>query len=343
MSATKLQKLARLSVLILAGSLFWIHQLFERFGSNASIDDSTLMAPQMVMSTATLISPVPQSFCTAPATHRWIRNPKIDGREYVTVLIKGVQSATCNFRFALEQFLSESKWLSKDILLVWGESDALITKDFQAQEEDSSAIMRQAIVLDFNGAADKSLKLLFDTTDGTLPNQDWINVFAKEARRVGLSVDVSSGWDGIQKRFHKSEIGLHGLFISNGISAYTVLVGDSDQQKLLQSVDRCLKAASNLEQQLHHSTHLYFFRSLDQFVGIGEYLPPLLLCLVPFFVAAARFDNKNVGSILVGTLGRLGTVIFVPLTLLRPELSLWVIPAVSLTSTVFFILSGNFL
>lgn len=304
-------KLKRISIFIYISSLLWLHELFNRFTQPTKIDEDSLTSPQMVQPRAHLVSLAPEK-CESQA--RWVRSLKGDGREFVTVVILGKNKNACDFRFSLEAFMKEATWNSKDLLLV-------STNKFP----EHSATLRQAIILDFT-APYSTTALHFATKSGNLPNQDWLNVFVREARRHGVRPVITGGWQGILNRVKNTEIGMHGEFIAQGIPAYTVQVGKDDYEKFPAVIERCLRAASNLEQQLHHSTNLFFFKDVDSFAGIAEYLPPLLGSLVPVWLLTLHFDEKKSASL--GIFGLLGTYICVPLALLRPELSFFVNPVI---------------
>ncbi|TEB20586.1 hypothetical protein C9890_0050 [Perkinsus sp. BL_2016] len=156
--------------------------------------------------------------------------------------------------------------------------------------------------------------------------------------------EISSGWDSVRNRLQTlSDRPSHEYFVQQGISAYTVKVGVEDYKKIPAVLERCLRAASNMEEQLKHSTHLFFFKTPEIFIGISDYLPPLISVLIPIFLAACTFDSTNFRSRALGISSFIGTIVCVSLALLRPEIAIFLNPAVAIVTTFFLVTIGNFI
>lgn len=168
-----------------------------------------------------------------------------------------------------------------------------------------SGALQGALALDY--AVDhrfEALHIIYDGTNGQLPNLDLINSMVNIA---GGQMGVHTAIQGIenhsnnyQDRLHtilrgmiKQSLGLatgpHSSFIPYHVDAITLQpYGDGwhDEMALGRIVEGTFRSLNNLLEHLHQSFFFYLLMHRDHFVSIGTYLPSAMLLAANFSIMA---------------------------------------------------------
>ncbi|KAJ6788906.1 hypothetical protein PWT90_00117 [Aphanocladium album] len=168
-----------------------------------------------------------------------------------------------------------------------------------------SGALQGALAIDY--AVDhrfEALHIVYDGTNGQLPNLDLINSMVNIAGgQMGVHTaiqGIENHSNGYQDRLHtilrgmmKQGLGLatgpHSSFIPYHVDAITLQPygeGWHDEMALGRIVEGTFRSLNNLLEHLHQSFFFYLLMHRDHFVSIGTYLPSAMLLAANFSIMA---------------------------------------------------------
>ncbi|KAG6918119.1 hypothetical protein DXG01_016307 [Tephrocybe rancida] len=177
----------------------------------------------------------------------------------------------------------------------------------------SSGVIWTALNIDYPGHSLSHLGILFEGSNGRLPNQDLLNSFQRISQKEGVPVVVYDHLDeprlndfsflpaiihnnlevqiyasqarnivrqfGYQARGRPS--GVHGLFHQFRIDAITMFAvpatGPHGFHAIGRVIESTLRTTNNLLERLHASFFFYVLTGPERFLKIGSYLPSAVL------------------------------------------------------------------
>lgn len=168
-----------------------------------------------------------------------------------------------------------------------------------------SGALQGAIAIDYPSEQRfEGLHIIYDGTNGQLPNLDLINSIVNVAGgQMGIQTaiqDMKHHTDRYPDRLRTMLRGMlnqglgisagpHGSFIPYHIDSVTLRpYGDGwhDEMSMGRVVEGTLRSLNNLLEHLHQSFFFYLLVNRDRFVSIGTYLPSAMLLSASFTIMA---------------------------------------------------------
>ncbi|GAB6020270.1 hypothetical protein CHUAL_002988 [Chamberlinius hualienensis] len=240
--------------------------------------------------------------------------------------------------FALAKFFKQNSFWAKDIIFLiteheqlgvkaWleayhgvGNSDQVLNSGVLPSQ---SGVIQAAINLEIHDKLIKFIDLKLEGLTGQLPNLDLVNLAVRLCIKENVPVTIKTkgnsakpltfkGWlhsfkntmAMVNSQATGTPTGNHGIFLRYNIESLT-LEGHQKRGKKSVSlyqvgrvVEGMFRSLNNLLESLHQSFFFYLLPSVDRYVSIGLYMPPLGLILLPLVLHMIKLLIKSNQSIM---------------------------------------------
>jgi len=231
---------------------------------------------------------------------------------------------------ALVKYLSSVSWMSRDVYFVFTDRLLPYSAGVRAFLEEyhhnpfsnfiRRGVIRMATVIESDEGLIDGVLLDVDSVDGSLPNQDLVNVYSTEARQAGIPVKNRGVWNTIfRMATNAGAASAHTPFLQQSIPCFTIRALskklDSLQagtlSRLASSVEGLIRSQSKTLQSLHHSFNFYFFTKDGRHSSIGTYFYPMVLVGTPLYAMIVQNEvSYSARNLFIGMSSLLSLTLF---------------------------------